>query len=62
MNTNPAVVLTGAPRVSKGFHHVCDDLRPTRKFVVHAGSESFPLGEGVHAVPLPDIVALARAA
>lgn len=51
-----------APRVSKGFHHACDDLRPTRKFVVHAGDESFPLGEGIHAVPLPDIVALARAA
>lgn len=51
-----------APKVSKGFHHACEDLRPKRKLVVHAGSESFPLGHGIEAVSLPDVVAQARAA
>ena len=53
---------SNAPKVSKGFHHACADLRPTRKFVVYAGDESFPLGNGIDAVPLPEIVARAHAA
>ena len=51
-----------APKVSKGFYHACADLRPKRKLVVHAGSESFPLGNGIEAVSLPAVVAEARAA
>ena len=51
-----------APKVSKGFYSACEDLRPTRKFVVHAGTESFPLGKGVDAVTLAAMVALANAA
>ena len=51
-----------APKVSKGFYSACEDLRPTRKFVVHAGAESFPLGKGIDAMTLPAMVALANAA
>ena len=51
-----------APKVSKGFYHACEDLRPKRKLVVHAGSERFPLGNGIEAVSLPAVVAEARAA
>ena len=51
-----------APKVSKGFHHACEDLRPKRKVVVHAGGDSFPLGHGIEAVSLADVVAQARAA
>ncbi|WP_372828268.1 hypothetical protein [Polaromonas sp.] len=34
------------------FHAACDDLKPARKLVVYPGSESFPLGDDVQAVPL----------
>ena len=50
------VKRSSAPSVSRGFHAACDDLRPTRKYVVHAGNESFPLRHGVEAITLPDIV------
>ena len=54
------VKRSSAPAVSKGFHSACEDLRPTRKFVVHGGPESFPLARDVRAVTLPDMVGLAR--
>ena len=50
------VKRSSAPSVSRGFHAACDDLRPTRKYVVHAGNEGFSLRHGVEAATLPDIV------
>ena len=47
-----------APSVSRGFHSACEDLKPTRKLVVHAGDESFPLSKDVEAVALSDVAAL----
>ena len=47
-----------APSVSRGFHAACEDLKPKRKLVVHAGDESFPLSRGVEAVALSDVAAL----
>lgn len=44
-----------APTVSRGFHSACEDLQPKEKFVVHAGDESFPLGDGILAVTVPDL-------
>jgi len=41
-----------SPKVERGFHAACDDLKPARKLVVYPGSESFPLGNDVHAVSL----------
>jgi predicted AAA+ superfamily ATPase len=43
---------TSAPKVSKGFYIACEDINPTEKFVIHAGSESFPIGEGIQTLPL----------
>jgi predicted AAA+ superfamily ATPase len=39
-----------APKVEKGFHTACEDLKPDRKFVVYPGPENFPLAHGVEAV------------
>jgi len=44
-----------SPRVERGFHIACDDLKPARRLVVYAGSErvSGPLGVeaiGLHAL------------
>ncbi len=50
---------SSAPQVSRGFHSACEDLRPTRRFVVHGGSESFPLAKDIRAMSLPAMVALA---
>lgn len=52
------VKRSSAPTVSKGFHSACEDLRPARKFVVHAGKDSFPLAKDIQALPLPDMVNL----
>ena len=52
------IKYSSAPRVSRGFHSACEDLRPNRKFVVHAGSESFPLAKDIRAVTLPAILQL----
>ncbi len=50
------VKRSSVPSVSRGFHAACDDLRPTRKYVVHAGDDSFPLRRGVEAVTVEDVV------
>ena len=47
-----------APSVSRGFYSACEDLKPTRKLVVHAGDESFPIARGVEAVALSRIAGL----
>ncbi len=50
---------SSAPQLSRGFHSACEDLRPTRRFVVHGGGESFPLAKDIRAMSLPAMVALA---
>ena len=41
-----------SPRPEKGFHHACADLSPTRRFIVYAGDEQYPLSAEVEAMPL----------
>jgi hypothetical protein len=41
-----------SPKIERGFHAACDDLKPGRKLVVYPGSEPFPLGNDVQALPL----------
>ena len=43
------------PRVERGFHSACDDLTPSRKFVVYPGSESYPLAHEILVIPLPEL-------
>lgn len=43
---------SSSPKVSRGFHQACLDLKPSRKFVVYPGNESFPLKDGIEAVGL----------
>ena len=44
------------PKLSRGFHAACEDLKPARRFVVHGGRESFVTGEGVEALNLRDMI------
>lgn len=39
-----------APKVERGFHSACEDLKPRRRFVVYPGEERFALGNGVEAI------------
>ena len=38
---------SSAPKVSRGFHSACEDLQATRKIVVYAGNENFPMAGGI---------------
>ena len=44
-----------APKVSRGFYVACEDLQPTRRLVVHAGTQSYPLGKDIEAMSLPAV-------
>ena len=41
-----------APTVSKGFRIGCGDLRPKAAYLVHGGTETWPMGEGMTAISL----------
>ncbi len=41
-----------APKVSKGFHYACADIKATHKFVIYPGKESFPLTNQIQAMNL----------
>lgn len=38
------------PKPERGFHHARSDLDPARSFVVYAGEERYPIGEGIEAI------------
>jgi predicted AAA+ superfamily ATPase len=44
-----------APKIERGFHLACDDVRPGRRLVVYGGAERFPLAGNVEAVSLADL-------
>jgi predicted AAA+ superfamily ATPase len=39
-----------AAKPARGFYEACDDLKPSKRFVVHAGVERFPVSENVEAI------------
>ncbi len=52
------VKRTTAPRLTKGFHHACDDIEPTAKWVVYAGDEEYKLRDGITVLPLARMMEL----
>ncbi len=46
------VKRSSAPKVSKGFHYACDDIKATKKFVIYPGDEQYPLGNGIEVIGL----------
>lgn len=44
-----------APKIERGFHLACDDVRPERRMVVYGGTERFPLATNVEALSLVDL-------
>jgi predicted AAA+ superfamily ATPase len=49
------VKRSSAPKVEKGFHIACADLRPHKRFVVYPGTERFALGQGTEAIGLREL-------
>ena len=39
-----------SPKITKGYHFACDDLKATQKIVIHAGADSFPMNGGIEAM------------
>lgn len=52
------VKRSSAPKVERGFHVACADLKPKKRFVVYPGTEQFPLDHSTDAI---GVVALAKA-
>ncbi|MBK8247130.1 MAG: ATP-binding protein [Gemmatimonadetes bacterium] len=47
---------SNAPVVSRGFRNACADLSPRTAYVVHGGEARWPMGDGVTAISLPELV------
>ena len=47
-------------RVGRGFHLACEDARPERAFVVHAGDDRYPLTETLEAISVRALAAELR--
>ena len=47
---------TTAPKLTKGFHVACEDIKPTRKWVVYNGEEKFDLKDGITVISLPELM------
>ncbi len=45
-----------APRVSRGFRIAATDVAAARSFIVYPGTETYPLGHGMVAIPLPELM------
>jgi predicted AAA+ superfamily ATPase len=44
------------PTISKGFYIACEDIQPQKKYIAYAGKERFPLGQGIMAIPLFELM------
>ena len=49
------VKLALSPRVSRGFHHACEDVAPNHAFLVSAGEGRYPLSADVEVVGLREL-------
>ena len=45
-----------APKLERGFHAACQDLKLERRVAVYPGTERYPMGSGVEAMPLPTLM------
>lgn len=40
------------PKVERGFYSACEDITPSRKWVVYPGTEAYPLSNDIQVMPL----------
>jgi uncharacterized protein len=53
---------SSAPKVESGFHIACADVKASKRFVVYAGTERFPLNADTDAIGLGDLGRALKAA
>lgn len=49
------VKRSSAPTVSQGFHAALEDVQPNAAFIVYAGRERYPKGDGIEAIGLLEL-------
>lgn len=49
------VKRSSAPKIERGFHSACADLKPHKRFVVYAGIERFPLDKTTDAIGIVEL-------
>ena len=49
------IKFSAAPRVTRGFWQACDDVAPTKTFIVAPVRERFPFADGVEVLPVGDL-------
>lgn len=49
-----------SPKLERGFHSACADLKPARKFVVYPGSETYRMAEDIEAISLASLANMLR--
>ncbi len=49
------IKFSSAPKVTKGFWHACDDVAPTKAYIVAPVRERFPFADGVEVVSVADL-------
>jgi uncharacterized protein len=47
-----------APKITRGFYEACKDIKATRKWVVNANNERYPLPDGVEVIGLTEFLKL----
>ena len=47
-------------KVRRGFHLACEDIQPTRAFVVHAGDDRYPVAQGVEGIGVRELAQALR--
>jgi len=49
---------TSSPKTKASFHNACSEVNASRKFIVYAGTERFPLARGTEAIGLIEFLKL----
>lgn len=49
------VKRSSAPKIERGFHSACADLKPHKRFVVYSGIERFPLDKMTNAISVVEL-------
>jgi predicted AAA+ superfamily ATPase len=52
---------SAAPKLTKGFHSACEDIKATKKFVVYSGTERFPMSGNTEAIGLIEFLKMINA-
>ena len=47
---------SSAPKIQRGFHSACKDVKATQKYVVYGGGDEFPAGNDTVIISLPKIM------